>query len=318
MRDLYGRNINYLRISVTDLCNLRCRYCMPEEGIGKAHHKDILSVEEIIEIARSFVSLGINKIRLTGGEPLVRKGILDIVKGIGKLNGVEDFAMTTNGILLKNYAKDLKSLGINRVNISLDTLDKEKYSYLTRGGNLKDVLEGIKVAKNVGLNPIKINTVFTKGVNHDEIEDLVFWAEREGVDIRFIELMPIGEAAKFESSHFISNKLILEKFPQLIQVEREDISSPANYYRLPNGKSKIGLINPMSCKFCEYCNRMRITAQGKLKPCLHSREEIDLMTPLRKGENIKEIILEAIDRKPKEHNLESGKYISTNMNEIGG
>ena len=318
MLDSYGRNINYLRISITDLCNLRCRYCMPEEGIGKKGHKDILSVEEIIEIARVFTSLGINKVRLTGGEPLVRRGILDIVKGVGKLEGIEDFAMTTNGILLKKYARDLKILGLNRVNISLDTLNGEKYSHITRGGHLEDVLEGINEAKKAGLNPIKINTVLTKGINDTEIEDLIYWAEREGLDIRFIELMPIGEAAKFESSYFISNSIVLEKLPELIKIEKEDISSPANYYKLPNGKSKIGLINPISCKFCKYCNRMRITAQGKLKPCLHSKEEIDLKTPLRNGEDIEKIILDAIYRKPKEHNLESGEYINTNMNEIGG
>ena len=318
MLDSYGRNINYLRISITDLCNLRCRYCMPEEGIGRVEHREILSVEEIIEIAKVFTSLGINKIRLTGGEPLVRKGALDIVKGIGKLEGVKDFAMTTNGLLLKKYAKELKGLGLNRVNISLDTLDEGKYSHITRGGKLKDVLGGIEEAKKVGLNPIKINTVLVKGINHNEIEDLVYWAEGENLDIRFIELMPIGEAAKFDSNHFISNEIVLERLPKLEEIEKEDISSPANYYKLPNGNSKIGLINPISCKFCQNCNRMRITAQGKLKPCLHSRDEIDLKTALRNGQDIEKIILEAIGNKPKEHNLESGQYINTNMNEIGG
>lgn len=318
MKDLFGRDINYLRISVTDLCNLRCKYCMPEEGISKVHHEDILSIEEIIKIANVFVVLGVNKIRLTGGEPLTRKGIVNIVQGIGKINGIQDFAMTTNGILLKKYAKDLKVAGLNRVNISLDTLNEKKYSYITRGGKLKDVLNGIEAAKSVGLTPIKINTVLTGGVNDDEIEDLVTWAEKEKIDIRFIELMPIGEAIKLEENHFVSNQLVLDRLPELIQVEKKDISSPATYYKKPNGSSKIGIINPMSCKFCKYCNRIRLTAQGKLKLCLHSKEEIDLMTSLRKGENIEKIILKSIYNKPEQHYLESGEYVSTNMNEIGG
>lgn len=318
MKDSYGRNINYLRISVTDLCNLRCKYCMPEKGIPKVCHKDILSVEEIVEISRVFVSLGVDKIRLTGGEPLVRKGILDIVKEIGKLDGLKDFAMTTNGLLLKKYARELKDLGLNRVNISLDTLNEDKYFQITRGGSLKSVLEGIEEAKKVRLSPIKINTVLVKGINDDEIEDLVYWAERESLDIRFIELMPIGEAIKFESNYFISNQLILDRLPGLVQVENQDISSPAIYYKFLSGKSKIGLINPISCKFCKYCNRIRLTARGKLKLCLHSREEIDLMKALRNGDNIEKIILESIDKKPEEHNLESGEYIFTNMSQIGG
>lgn len=318
MKDLFGRDINYLRISVTDLCNLRCKYCMPEEGISKVHHEDILSIEEIIKIANVFVVLGVNKIRLTGGEPLTRKGIVNIVQGIGKINGIQDFAMTTNGILLKKYAKDLKVAGLNRVNISLDILNEKKYSYITRGGKLKDVLNGIEAAKSVGLTPIKINTVLTGGVNDDEIEDLVTWAEKEKIDIRFIELMPIGEAIKLEENHFVSNQLVLDRLPELIQVEKKDISSPSTYYKKPNGNSKIGIINPMSCKFCKYCNRIRLTAQGKLKLCLHSKEEIDLMTSLRKGENIEKIILKSIYNKPEQHYLESGEYVSTNMNEIGG
>lgn len=318
MKDSYGRNINYLRISVTDLCNLRCKYCMPEKGISKVTHEDILSVEEIEQIAKIFVNLGINKIRLTGGEPLVRKGILDIVDRIGKLDGIKDFSMTTNGILLKKYAKDLKSRGLKRVNISLDTLDEEKYAYITRGGRLKDVFEGIEVAKKEGLTPIKINTVLIGGFNEDEIVDFVGLTEKEDLNVRFIELMPIGEAIELESEHYISNQLVLDKVPKLIKIEREDISSPAIYYKLPNGKGKVGIINPMSCKFCEYCNRIRITAQGKLKLCLHSNEEIDLKESLRSGEDIESIILEAISKKPQSHNLESGEYVFKKMHQIGG
>ena len=318
MKDSFGRNINYLRISVTDLCNLRCKYCMPEEGISKVCHEDILSIEELERIAKIFVSLGVNKIRLTGGEPLVRKGIIDIVNRIGRLDGIKDFAMTTNGILLRKYAKDLKAKGLNRVNISLDTLDEEKYRYITRGGRLKDVLEGIEVAKEMGLTPIKINTVLIGGFNDDEIEKLVNLTEKTEVDIRFIELMPIGEAIDLKSEHYLPNRLVLQKVPELIQIEREDISSPALYYRLPNGKGKVGIINPISCKFCEYCNRVRLTAQGKLKLCLHSNEEIDLKEALRSGKDIEKIILAAIGKKPGSHYLEEGKYVTKKMYQIGG
>lgn len=318
MKDLFGRNISYLRISVTDLCNLRCKYCMPEEGICKTNHKDILSVEEIVEIARVFEGLGIKKIRITGGEPLIRKGIVDIFRGIGKLEGIEDLAMTTNGILLKKHAKDLKSAGLDRVNISLDTLDEKKYSHITRGGKLKDVMEGIEAAKEIGLTPIKINTVLVGGFNDDEIEDFVRLTEKEEIDVRFIELMPIGEAIKYESKHFVSNQIVLEKVPRLMEIEREDISSPAVYYKLPNGRGKVGLINPISCKFCAYCNRVRLTAQGKLKLCLHSNDEIDLKAALRRGENIERLIVKAIKQKPESHRLEEGEYIFKKMYQIGG
>ncbi|CCQ95564.1 Molybdenum cofactor biosynthesis protein A [[Clostridium] ultunense Esp] len=318
MKDSFGRDITYLRISVTDLCNLRCKYCMPEEGVTKVHHRDILSIEEIEEIAKVFVRLGVNKIRLTGGEPLLRSGILDIVEKIGRLEGLRDFAMTTNGILLKKYAEELKIRGLKRVNISLDTLDEDKYNNITRIGKLKDVLEGIEVAREVGLTPIKINAVLVGGFNDDEIVDLVKLTEKEYIDIRFIELMPIGEAIKYESKYFISNQIVLKKLPELIPVERKDISSPAVYYKLPNAKGRIGLINPVSCKFCEHCNRVRLTAQGKLKLCLHSKDEIDLKEALRKGQDIEKIIIDAIGQKPESHHLEDGEYVSKKMYQIGG
>lgn len=318
VEDLFGRNINYLRISVTDLCNLRCRYCMPKYGISKVSHEDILSVEEIENIAKAFVNLGVNKIRLTGGEPLVRNGILDIVERVGKLEGLKDFAMTTNGVLLKKYAKELKNRGLKRVNISLDTLKEEKYKYITRIGNIKDVMDGIEAAKEVGLAPIRINTVLIGGFNDDEIEDLARLTEKEEIDVRFIELMPIGEALKRETNKYISNRVVLEKLPELVEVERKDLSSPAVYYRLPNGKGRVGLINPISCKFCIYCNRVRLTAQGKIKLCLHSNDEIDIKNPLRSGHNVENIIVDAIEKKPESHHLEEGMYISKKMYQIGG
>lgn len=318
MIDSYGRNINYLRISVTDLCNLRCRYCMPEKGITKAHHDEILRLEEIYELAKTFVSLGVNKIRITGGEPLIRKGILNLIDNIGKLEGVNDFAITTNGIFLKKYAKDLKNAGLKRVNISLDTLDEKKYYDITKGGCLKEVLEGIEEAKKVGLTPIKLNTVLVGGFNENEIESFVNLTKDEEIDVRFIELMPIGQAKDWSLDKFISNNMVLEKAKDLKEILKEDISSPAKYYKLPGAKGKVGLINPISCKFCSNCNRVRLTADGKVKPCLHSNDEIDLKKPLRNGEDIKQIIVKLIKNKPKEHNLEDGEYIKRNMITIGG
>lgn len=318
MLDSYGRRINYLRISVTDLCNLRCKYCMPERGIKKIAHDEILKLEEIQNLAESFVEAGVDKIRITGGEPLVRRGIIKLVEGIGNLTKVKDFAMTTNGMLLKKYALDLKNAGLNRVNVSLDTLDEKKYSKITKSGKLSDVLDGIEAAKKAGLSPIKLNVVLIKGFNEDEIEDFVNLTKHEEIDVRFIELMPIGALKYWSLNNYISNETVLEKAAGLIETETLDVSSPARYYKIPGGKGKVGLINPISCKFCENCNRIRLTADGKIKPCLHSNEEIDLKIPLRQGENINKLIQNIIKNKPKEHNLEDGNYISRNMMDIGG
>lgn len=318
MLDSYGRKINYLRISVTDLCNLRCKYCMPEKGINKLLHQEILKLEEIQNITECFIEKGIDKVRITGGEPLVRKGILKLVEGIGRLNKVKDLAITTNGILLKQYASDLKNTGLNRVNISLDTLDKKKYTQITKGGQIKNVLEGIEEAKKVGLKPIKLNVVIIKGFNIDEIKSFVNLTKYEDIDVRFIELMPIGAIKYWSISRYCSNDIVLKEVPELVKVEKIDISSPARYYKLPGGKGRIGLINPISCKFCDNCNRIRLTADGKIKSCLHSDEEIDIKTQLRSGKAIEELIEDIIENKPKEHRLEEGNYINRDMTAIGG
>lgn len=318
MRDSFGRNINYLRVSLTDRCNLRCRYCMPEEGINpKLDHEDIITLEETYELIKSFVNLGIDKIRFTGGEPLVRKGVLDLTYKVSKLEGIKDIAMTTNGLLLKDMAKSLKEAGLNRVNISLDTLDEYKYYNITRGGKLSRVLEGIEEALKVGLWPIKINTVLIGGFNDDEVVDLVNLTKK-GIDIRFIELMPIGQAVDFAQEKFVSNDKVLGLVQSLKPVDKEDPSSPANYYALPNATGKVGLINPISCKFCNSCNRVRLTSTGKLKLCLHSNREIDLKKPLRDGKDLDKIVMEAIFTKEEKHRLEEEEYINRNMNQIGG
>lgn len=318
MKDSFGRKINYLRISLTDRCNLRCKYCMPESGIDKLAHDEMLTLEEIYEIIKSFVSLGVDKIRFTGGEPLVRKGLVELISKVSKLDGVKDIAMTTNGILLKKYARGLKDAGLDRVNLSLDSLDPDKYREITRGGNIEDFFAGIEEAKRVGLTPIKINTVLIGGFNDSEIENLVNLTKDEKIDVRFIELMPIGQAASWAKEKFISNDAVLKTMKTLVPVEREDPSSPATYYKLPGGKGRVGIINPISCKFCDNCNRVRLTSEGLLKLCLHSNKEIDFKKALRSGEDIETLILNSILKKEESHHLEDGEYIDKNMNQIGG
>ena len=326
MKDELGRNINYLRISVTDRCNLRCRYCMPEEGIEKKDHIEMLSLEEIFEVVKVCSGLGTDKIRITGGEPLVRRGLTGLIEKIAAIESIKDIALTTNGLLLKKLAHELREAGLKRINISLDTMNGKKYEYITRGGNIKDVLEGIDEALRVGLVPIKINTVLVKGFNEDELEDFIKLTLNENIDVRFIELMPLGQAASFASEHYLSNTEVLERFKELEPVEAVDKSSPAKYYKLPGAKGRVGLINPISHKFCDNCNRIRLTADGKLKPCLHSDKEIDVKGILReskindKYEALQGAVAEAIHAKPKHHTLNDlcSKPIERDMYKIGG
>jgi len=326
MKDSLGRRINYLRISVTDRCNLRCRYCMPEEGIEKKSHLDMLSLEEIYEVVKACTELGTDKIRITGGEPLVRKGLTGLIEKITALPGIKDVALTTNGVLLGEMAGQLKRAGLKRINVSLDTMDEERYGYITRGGSLKAVLDGIHKALEVGLVPVKVNTVLTKGFNEDEIGDFIKLTMKENIDVRFIELMPLGNAAGFAAEHYLPNAVVLERFKELEPIEAEDKSSPAMYYRLPGAKGKVGLINPISHQFCDNCNRIRLTADGKLKPCLHSDKEIDVKSLLRAEDSIgkegalKQAIMEAVKVKPGHHTLNDlyNKPVARDMYTIGG
>lgn len=326
MKDGLGRNINYLRISVTDRCNLRCRYCMPAEGIDKKGHLDMLTLEEIFEVVKVCAGLGTDKIRITGGEPLVRKGLVGLIEKITALESIKDIALTTNGVLLKEMAGDLKKAGLKRINVSLDTMDEKKYEYMTRGGNIKVVMEGMEEAVKVGLLPIKINAVLTKGFNEDEIGDFIRLTLNENIDVRFIELMPLGQAAGFAADHYLPNTVVLERFGELEPVDAVDKSSPARYYKLPGAKGRVGLINPISHKFCDYCNRIRLTADGKLKPCLHSNEEIDVRGILRDTKNndkylsLQKAVSEAIRVKPEHHTLNDlyNKPIERDMYTIGG
>lgn len=316
MKDYYGREITYLRISVTDRCNLRCVYCMPEEGIVKQPHCDILSLEEIAEIAREAVELGIRKIRITGGEPLVRRGVLSLCRELASLPGLSELALTTNGTLLAPMAKELKAAGVGRVNISLDTLNPDKYRTITRLGTLEDALSGIRAAMEAGLTPLKINTVLIGGFNDDEIPELVALTQRYPIELRFIELMPIGHVSPFGAEAYIPCGTVLERVPQLQPVEKSGV---AELYRLPGGLGSVGLIRPISHLFCGECNRIRLTSDGYLKPCLFSTEEI----PLRglHGEALREQLETAIAHKPAQHGvLTAAEHTGSarDMNQIGG
>lgn len=298
MQDLYGRKIEYLRVSVTDACNLCCSYCMPEDAKGKCPCKKSMSIDEFHEIASAAAKLGMKKLRITGGEPLVRSDIVELSRALAQIPGIEDIAMTTNGTLLADKAEALFDAGIHRINISLDTLDAQKYSEITRGGRLEDAISGIKVALEVGMKPVKLNTVLIGGFNDDEIEALARLTESYPVDVRFIELMPIGHAAPYGEKAYIPNSVVLEKLPELRELDSEK-GTVARLYSLPNARGRVGLISPLSNHFCSQCNRLRLTADGCLKPCLHSAEEINVRG--LHGEELESAILTAVSHKPKMH-----------------
>ena len=320
MKDNFGREINYLRISVADRCNLRCRYCMPETGYQNIIPKEqILSFEEIIRLAKAAAEIGISKIRLTGGEPLVRHGIIDLIAGINAIPGIEEIGITTNGILLADMARDLKEAGVSRVNISIDTMKPDKYARITRGGDLNRVLAGIEAAEREGLTPVKLNVVALGGFNDDEFADFIELTRKKSYVVRFIELMPIGHADVGDSYGFISNQEILNRFPELVPVDSEKFSVSRDY-RLPDGKGKVGLISALSNHFCSSCNKIRLTSDGKIKPCLHSNEEIDMKGPLHlsDGELLK-ALKTSINHKVAHHMLNEGAApIERDMNKIGG
>jgi len=315
MKDNKGRNITYMRISVTDKCNLRCTYCMPEEGVAPLCHSDIMSVEETIDAAKAAADLGISKIRITGGEPLVRKGIVELCRGIAEIPGIEEICITTNGTLLPTYAKALKEAGVDRLNISLDTLNPQKYNQITRIGSLDQVLEGIRAAKNAGFEALKINVVLMAGFNDDEIPAFVEMTRNEKLDVRFIELMPIGSGAEMDS--YVSCDRVLEMVPALLPLQKTD--GVAELYQLPDGIGKVGLIRAISCKFCEQCNKIRLTADGKIKPCLHS--EIELSIKGLDQAQIKEALAKAIQMKPADSGNLDHQHPSCagrSMHQIGG
>ena len=309
MIDSYNRNINYLRVSVTDRCNLRCIYCMPKEGLSLLGHDDILRYEEMLRIIRIAVREGISKVRITGGEPLVRRGIAEFIASLRTIPELSDISLTTNGILLEAFAQRLFAAGIRRINISLDSLNAEKYARITRGGDIQAVLRGIRKVRTVGFSPIKINVVAIKGVNDDEILDFARLTLAHPYQVRFIELMALGAAGAENDGRYLANSVVRERIGVLGALQPVEgggtgRDGPARIYRLPGGLGEIGFISPVSRHFCPSCNRLRLTADGHLRTCLLSDREVDLKGPLRQGacdREIAEMIRGAIAAKPRRH-----------------
>lgn len=325
--DPYKRHINYLRISITDRCNLRCTYCMPYEGVHHLTHEDVLSYEEIVSITRIAVKEGITKIRITGGEPLVRKGVVDLIDWLSQIEGIEDLSMTTNGILLSEFARPLYEAGLKRVNVSMDSLKPELFRRITRGGELSRVWQGIEKASESGLSPIKINVVAIKGVNEEEILDFAQLTMEHNYQIRFIEFMPVGPNNGWHQDKYLSclniRKIMEKKYKLEPLVKKKNSNGPADLYRLEDAKGEIGFINAISSHFCSTCNRLRLTADGKLRPCLFSDEEIDIKMALRRGDSdreLTELLHSAIFNKPIGHNITepASRKCAREMIKIGG
>ena len=314
MVDQCNRTVDYLRLSITDLCNYRCRYCMPEEGVCKRLRTDILSLEELAEIAGAAVACGIRKIRITGGEPLVRPGISTLCRRLREIPELKELCLTTNGSLLPELARPLREAGVDRLNISLDTLKPERFREITRRGALEEALAGIRAAENAGFRTLKLDTVLIGGFNDDEIGDFLALTRAHPWEVRFIELMPMGPCAAWPKERFLPVTEVLRRFPALEEIEPNGV---ARRYRLPGAAGTVGIIAPMSHEFCGECRRIRVTADGKLKGCLHSREEL----PLRglHGDALTEAIRQGILQKPRQHHLaEHASDTPRNMNQIGG
>lgn len=308
LKDSFQRTIDYMRISITDRCNLRCIYCMPPDGLMPIEHKEILRYEEIVRILRIAAQTGVRKIRITGGEPLIRKNVAYLTRLIKNIAGIRDLSLTTNGVFLEHYAEELADAGLYRVNISLDSLRADRYREITRGGDINSVLKGIKAAEKAGLMPIKINMVPIRGLNDDEIEDFARMTLEFPYQVRFIEFMPFGIQGMWRPEKFISAeeiRCIVEKTGHLNPVELKK-SGPARYFRFDGAAGVLGFISPLSNHFCGECNRLRLTSDGKLRPCLFSETEIDLKPALRSDapdHEIERLIKLSIEVKPQGHNL---------------
>lgn len=305
MRDGFNRKINYLRVSVTDRCNLRCLYCMPEEGIIHRQPRDILSFEQIYRIVQAASGLGVEKARITGGEPLVRRNLPGLIRQLRTISGLKEICLTTNGVHLADYAFSLKDSGLDRVNISLDSLNPERFSRITRGGSLEAVFKGIDAAFSAGLVPLKLNVVLLKGFNNDEILNFVELARERPLEVRFIEYMPTGAADEdlfFSAQSAKALCVGLEGFAPV----NNDPAQPARLYRITGFRGKIGFISPRSESFCGNCNKLRLTADGRLRSCLHSYVSVDLKEAMEKGASDQELswlIQDACGLKPLAHNL---------------
>ena len=322
--DAYQRRIDYLRLSITDRCNLRCVYCMPPEGVPFVPHQEILRYEEILRLAGIAVSLGITKIRVTGGEPLVRQGVLQLLHRLAAIPGVQSLSITTNGVLLPEFAQDLYQAGIKRLNISLDTLNPARYRTITRQDLFPTVWHGIQQALRVGFHPIKLNTVVLRGINDDEIQELAKLTYEFPFHVRFIEVMPFAAAT---TGNYLSGDEILKRLNQLdrlLPTQSNHNNGPARYFRFPAALGKIGIINPLSHHSCNTCNRLRLTADGQLRTCLFATTEVSLKRLLREGakdEEVRQAMRQAIKNKPKTWGGEEGlmrKCLNRPMRSIGG
>jgi cyclic pyranopterin phosphate synthase len=324
--DQYNRSITYLRVSVTDRCNLRCTYCLPVKDLKLLDHANILSYEEILRVIEAAAEVGINKVRLTGGEPLIRRNLVHLLASVCRVSGLEDVSITTNGVLLKEKAKEIYDAGLRRINVSLDTLDRVKYAEITKRDYFDDVRGGLDEAQAVGFSPIKINVVAIRGLNDDEFLNFGKLSMQKPYHVRFIEYMPIGHDSQWDPHKYISSDEIkskLESFAPLHKVPSTTYGGPAERYRYESAKGEIGFISALSHYFCRSCNRLRLTADGKLRPCLFADDEVDIKTPLRRGgsqEDLKRLFREAIARKPKQHHAKIlNKGVSLRpMSAIGG
>ncbi|WP_432822817.1 GTP 3',8-cyclase MoaA [Trichloromonas sp.] len=326
MKDTFDRKIDYLRLSITDRCNLRCRYCMPEEGVDSVGHGGVLSYEELLRIAAAAARLGVRKIRVTGGEPLVRKGVVGFVQQLAELPGQPEITLTTNGLLLGDLAGELKQAGLSRVNISLDSLREDRFEQITRRPGLQRVLDGIHQAAAVGLTPLKINMVPLRGVNADEIADFGRLTLEHPWDVRFIEFMPVsGGLGYSDENRFSAQEIMteLESVGPLTPVERSGPAGPARLFRFRESLGRVGVIPAVSNHFCSECNRLRVTADGRIRPCLLCSDELDIRDALRAGavdEELEKILLNAVIAKPKQHRVGEKDYQEgrRGMQQIGG
>lgn len=326
MKDQFGRELTYLRISVVDRCNLRCLYCMPAHGAGFEPWAELLSYEEIVTLTRCFAELGIRKVRITGGEPLVRPNIAELIFRIREIPEIRELALSTNGVFLKGQARKLKAAGLDRVNVSLDTLDRMRFQEIARMDRLHDVLEGIDEALHGGLKPVKLNTVLMKGINGDEILDLVRFAVEKSIEVRFIELMPTNGLVSLDpKTNFLSTEASKARIEEEFTLIPVDVyfSSPAQVFQIAGTSARVGFISPLSCVFCARCNRLRLKANGALKTCLHGKEDLDLKRLLRTGtplEEIKRQIESVVWVRPEQHFLNESqvKHNDFQMSHIGG
>ncbi len=316
LRDPFGRRINYLRVSVTDRCNLRCVYCMPPQGVPWRPREEMLTFDEIVRVIEAAAQQGVSKVRLTGGEPLIRKGIVELVRSVAVIPGIQEVSMTTNGLLLERFAEDLKAAGLRRVNVSLDTLRPERFARMTRFGDFSVVWRGILAAEAAGLTPIKLNIVVVRGLNDEEVVDMARLTFERPWNVRFIELMPLGNEGDWgpglppPGTRFVPMREVAARVAELGELEPVEGpvgNGPARIYRLPGAVGTIGFITPITQHFCETCNRLRLTSDGRLRPCLLNEGEVDVRAALRRGasrEELQDILRQVVACKPQSHRLD--------------